>query len=148
MKYSLKQKYLLDMKIKMNKIKCFFFISVSLEVYRNCIYVDLNGLDTAPHRKFIVDIYLRDKCIFLSSINSTCLQKIRTALKNRLLLMDTAFFFKVMRWSLGWQFLKPWLLLHILNENCLAQQNMGIRLILVNDTLTTAFSIQDKRKFW
>lgn len=73
LKYSLKQKYLLDMKITMNKI-IFFFISVSLEAYRNCIYVDFNGLDTALHVKFIVDIYLRDKFIFLSSINSTCLQ--------------------------------------------------------------------------
>lgn len=127
----------------------FFFISVSLEVYKNCIYVEFKGLDTAPHVKFIVDIYSRDKFIFLSSINSTCLQKFRTILKNRLLLMDTAFFFKFMRWSLGWQFLKPWLLLHILNENCLAQQNMCIRLISVNDTLTTAVSIQDKHcKIW
>lgn len=52
----------------MNKI-FFFFISVSLEAYRNCIYVDFNGLDTAPHVKFIVDINLRDKFIFLSSID-------------------------------------------------------------------------------
>lgn len=33
----------------------------------------------------------------------------------------------------------------ILDEKCLAQQNICIRLIAVNDTLTTAFSIQDKR---
>lgn len=72
LKYSLKQKYLLDMEITMNKIKCgVFFISVSHEVYKNCIYVEFNGLDTAPHVKFIVDIYSRDKIIFLSSINST-----------------------------------------------------------------------------
>lgn len=51
----------------------FFLIFVFFEVYKNCIYVEFKGLDIVLYVKFIVDIYLRDKFIFLFFINFICL---------------------------------------------------------------------------
>lgn len=107
LKYSLNQKYLLDMKIKMNKIKCFFF--------HFCFSWGLQKLYLCWFKRFrycaASQIYCR--YLFKGQVYLSVFYQLHLSTENsdntqdRLLLMDTAFFFKVMRWSLGWQFLKP-----------------------------------------
>lgn len=118
--------------------KHFFFKYVSLDIYRHCIFVDL----TLRRMSNLLSIFIWGTSL------STCLH-LSTKISDNT--QEPTF---VNRYC--FHFWKSWNGVYrvnfqnlgcygILDEKCLAQQNICIRLIAVNDTLTTACSIQDKR---